>query len=70
MRILIAVTLLLFFGMAGVVAWSELSGDGAPAATPAGPGPKVATISHGEVVDVRPHLFDGHWTVVEFTADW
>jgi len=30
----------------------------------------VATISHGEEVDLDGHLRDETWTLVEFTAPW
>jgi len=30
----------------------------------------VATISHGETVDLEDHLVPGTWTLLEFGADW
>ncbi len=30
----------------------------------------VATISHGETVNLEDHLVPGTWTVLEFGADW
>ncbi|MHC4897022.1 MAG: hypothetical protein ACYTGW_07940 [Planctomycetota bacterium] len=34
------------------------------------PATLVATISHGETVDLEDHLVPGIWTLLEFTADW
>jgi len=30
----------------------------------------VATISHGEAVDLDEHTADGRFTLFEYTADW
>ena len=47
----------------------------APAYTPPVPttpvsGEIVATISHGERVDLESHLVQGEWTLFEYYADW
>ena len=34
------------------------------------PATLVATISHGDTVDLNDHLVPGTWTLLEFTADW
>lgn len=34
------------------------------------PATLVATISHGETVDLEEHLAPGTWTLLEFGADW
>ena len=38
--------------------------------TPVDSGDLVATISHGDRVELADHLAPGEWTVFEFTADW
>ena len=38
--------------------------------TPLDPDELVATISHGQSIELAGHLPLGKWTVVEFTADW
>jgi len=34
------------------------------------PATLVATISHGETVDLEDHLVPGTWTLLEFGAGW
>jgi hypothetical protein len=34
------------------------------------PSTLVATISHGDTVDLDEHLVPGTWTLLEFGADW
>jgi hypothetical protein len=53
---------------AGVVVWPR----GLPPlpAERVAPDAAVATISHGEAVDLRKHLHASEWTLFEFGADW
>lgn len=71
MRIMIvaaAVVVLLVAGMVGFVVHHQSNKQ--PVVATGSPGPKVATISHGEAVDIGKHLVAGQWTVVEFGGDW
>jgi hypothetical protein len=65
--------------LAGVAAGVALLGAGVvlwPRALPPLPSQRVpadaavATISHGEAVDLRKHLDASAWTLFEFGADW
>jgi hypothetical protein len=66
MKWLIAIPVVIILGLGGIMLTHERGGG------PSSPGSqgKIVTISTGEAVDLAPHLRDGTWTVVEFTADW
>lgn len=73
MRIAIAgaiVVVLLVLGMVGLVISHQSGKQPVTVASSGGGGPKVATISRGELVDIKAHLATGQWTVVEFSGDW
>lgn len=67
MKWLLALGAALVLGMGALILTHE---RGRSASTAAGSHGEGATISHGEAVDLAPHLREGTWTVVEFTADW
>lgn len=77
MRILIALTVCLVLGLAGLIGFvvmNETGRDldatgGATTGSLAGDA-SVATISHGERVDVSQHVATNGYTIVMFTADW
>ena len=67
MKVLIALTVAVVLGLAGIIVTHERGGS---SASTTGSQAKIATISTGQTVDLAPHLRDGTWTVVEFTAGW
>ena len=64
---MIAIPVVILIGLGGIIVTHERGGASSSAL---GSQQKIATISNGETVDLAPHLRDGTWTVVEFTADW
>ena len=70
MRILLVIAVVVVLGMVGIVVHHESTRTRGPAPTLGDAGPRVATISHGEVVDIDAQLVEGQWTVVEFGAEW
>ena len=67
MKLLIALTVAAVLALAGVMFTHERGG---PSTSAAGSHQRIQTISTGRTVDLAPHLRDGTWTVVEFTAEW
>ena len=59
---------LIAFAVVGFVVFG--GGDPERSSAHVDPSEVVATISHGEAVDIEKHLRFDVWTVVEFTADW
>ena len=61
--------ILLVVVVAGVVFVRSPADNHAVPTTPVS-GELVATISHGERVEVESHTVQGEWTLFEYYADW
>ncbi len=61
--------ILLVVVVAGVVLVRSPADHPSAPTTPVS-GEIVATISHGERVDLESHTVEGEWTLFEYYADW
>jgi hypothetical protein len=66
----IAFFALLILGMGGLVVHRQMQRSAAPAPRAVDESVRVATISHGEAVDIARHVRSHGLTIVEFTADF
>lgn len=66
----IALFALLLLGMGGLIVHKQMQRRAGPAARATNEAVSVATISHGEAVDIALHVRSRGLTIVEFTADF